>query len=49
MIAKRYRPLAAGLAASLAGALTALAVSLAPNAFAMETIVMWLNGALTDR
>lgn len=41
--------LAGLMVASLAGALTALAVSLAPNAFAMETIVMWLNGALTDR
>lgn len=35
--------------ASLAGALTALAISMAPNAFAMSEIVMWLNGALTDR
>lgn len=41
--------LAGLMVASLAGALTALAISLAPNAFAMETIVMWLNGALTDR
>ena len=41
--------LAGLLVASLAGALVALAISLAPNAFAMETIVMWLNGALTDR
>jgi iron complex transport system permease protein len=37
------------MVASLAGALTALAISLAPSAFAMETIVAWLNGALTDR
>ena len=41
--------LAGLMVASLTGALVALAVSLAPNAFAMETIVMWLNGALTDR
>lgn len=41
--------LAGLMVASLAGALTALAISMAPNAFAMETIVMWLNGALTDR
>ena len=41
--------LAGLMVASLAGALVALAISLAPNAFAMETIVMWLNGALTDR
>lgn len=41
--------LAGLMVASLAGALTALAISLAPNAFAMETIVGWLNGALTDR
>jgi iron complex transport system permease protein len=41
--------LAGLMVASLTGALTALAISLAPNAFAMETIVMWLNGALTDR
>lgn len=41
--------LAGLMVASLAGALTALAISLAPNAFAMETIIMWLNGALTDR
>ena len=41
--------LAGLMVASFAGALTALAISLAPNAFAMETIVMWLNGALTDR
>ncbi|GMM92983.1 FecCD family ABC transporter permease [Qipengyuania sp. MTN3-11] len=41
--------LAGLMVASLAGALTALAISLAPNAFAMSEIVMWLNGALTDR
>ena len=35
--------------ASLAGALTSLAISLAPNAFAMSEIVTWLFGALTDR
>lgn len=41
--------LAGLMVASLAGALTALAISMAPNAFAMSQIVMWLNGALTDR
>ncbi|MBL8657975.1 MAG: iron ABC transporter permease [Altererythrobacter sp.] len=41
--------LAGLMVASLAGALTALAISLAPNAFAIESIVAWLNGALTDR
>ena len=41
--------LAGLMVASLAGALPALAISLAPNAFAMSEIVMWLNGALTDR
>ena len=35
--------------ASLAGALTSLVISLAPNAFAMSEIVSWLMGALTDR
>jgi iron complex transport system permease protein len=35
--------------ASLAGALTALTISLSPNAFAMSEIVIWLMGALTDR
>ncbi|MCP5397258.1 MAG: iron ABC transporter permease [Sphingomonadaceae bacterium] len=35
--------------ASLAGALTSLMISLAPNAFAMSEIVTWLMGALTDR
>ena len=41
--------LAGLMIASLAGALTSLAISLAPNAFAMSTIVTWLMGALTDR
>ena len=41
--------LAGLMVASLAGALTALAISMAPNAFAMSQIVLWLNGALTDR
>ncbi|TCP36841.1 iron ABC transporter permease [Sphingomonas sp. BK235] len=34
---------------SLAGALTALAISLAPTPFAASQIVIWLMGALTDR
>ncbi len=34
---------------SLAGALTALLINLAPNPFALEEIVTWLMGALTDR
>jgi len=41
--------LAGLMIASLAGALTALAITLSPNAFALSQIVMWLNGALTDR
>ena len=41
--------LAGLMVSSLAGSLTALAISMAPNAFAMSEIVMWLNGALTDR
>ena len=41
--------LAGLMIASLAGALTALAITMAPNAFAMGQIVMWLNGAITDR
>lgn len=41
--------LAGLMIASLAGALTALAITMAPNAFALSQIVMWLNGALTDR
>ncbi len=41
--------LAGLMIASLAGTLTALAITMAPNAFAMSQIVLWLNGALTDR
>ena len=41
--------LAGMMIASLAGALTSLAISLAPNAFAMSEIVAWLMGALTAR
>ncbi len=41
--------LAGMMIASLAGALMSLAISLAPNAFAMSAIVTWLMGALTDR
>lgn len=41
--------LAGLMLASLAGALTALAITLAPNPFALSEIVLWLNGALTDR
>lgn len=41
--------LAGLMVASLAGALTSLIISLAPNAFAMSEIVTWLMGALTDR
>ncbi len=41
--------LAGMMIASLAGALTSLAISFAPNAFAMSEIVTWLMGALTDR
>jgi iron complex transport system permease protein len=41
--------LAGMMIASLAGALTSLAISLAPNAFAMSEIIAWLMGALTDR
>ncbi len=41
--------LAGLMIASLAGALTALAITLSPNAFALSEIVLWLNGALTDR
>lgn len=41
--------LAGMMIASLAGALTSLVISLAPNAFAMSEIVSWLMGALTDR
>lgn len=41
--------LAGLMVASLAGALTSLIISMAPNAFAMGEIVTWLMGALTDR
>lgn len=41
--------LAGLMVASLAGALTSLIISMAPNAFAMGEIVVWLMGALTDR
>ena len=41
--------LAGLMIASLAGTLTSLAISMAPNAFAMSEIVSWLMGALTDR
>jgi iron complex transport system permease protein len=45
----RLFTLAGMMIASLAGALMSLAISLAPNAFAMSEIVTWLMGALTDR
>jgi iron complex transport system permease protein len=41
--------LAGVVLSSFAGALTALLISLAPNPFALEEIVTWLMGALTDR
>ena len=41
--------LAGMMIASLAGAMMSLAISFAPNAFAMSEIVTWLMGALTDR
>lgn len=41
--------LAGMIIASLAGALTSLAISLSPNPFALSEIVMWLMGALADR
>ncbi len=41
--------LAGMMLASLAGALTSLIISFAPNAFAVSEIVTWLMGALTDR
>jgi iron complex transport system permease protein len=41
--------LAGMMLASLAGALTSLAISLSPNPFALSEIVTWLMGALTDR
>lgn len=41
--------LAGIMIASLAGTLTSLMISLAPNPFALSEIVTWLMGALTDR
>jgi iron complex transport system permease protein len=41
--------LAGMMLSSLAGALTSLAISMAPNPFALSEIVTWLMGALTDR
>ena len=41
--------LAGLMIASLAGALTSLVISLAPNPWALSEIVTWLMGALTDR
>ena len=41
--------LAGMMIASLAGALTSLAISLSPNPFALSEIVTWLMGALVDR
>ncbi len=41
--------LAGVILSSLAASLTALLISLAPNPFALEEIVTWLMGALTDR
>lgn len=41
--------LAGMVLATLAGSLTALVISLAPNPFATSEIVAWLMGALTDR
>lgn len=41
--------LAGLMIASLSGTLTSLVISLAPNAFALETIMAWMLGALTDR
>ena len=41
--------LAGMMIASVAGAFTSLAISLAPTPFAMTEIVTWLMGALTDR
>lgn len=41
--------LAGMMIASVAGAFTALAISMAPTPFAMTEIVTWLMGALTDR
>jgi iron complex transport system permease protein len=41
--------LAGVILSSVAGSLTALAISLAPNPFVTSQIVTWLMGALTDR
>jgi iron complex transport system permease protein len=41
--------LAGTVLSSLAGALTAFLVSVAPNPFATAELVTWLSGALTDR
>jgi iron complex transport system permease protein len=41
--------LAGTVLSSLAGALTAMLISLAPSPFATSAIVTWLMGALTDR
>ena len=41
--------LAGMMIASLAGALTSLAISIAPSPFALSQIVTWLMGALADR
>jgi iron complex transport system permease protein len=41
--------LAGVIVSSIAGSLTALAISLAPTPFATSQIVTWLMGALTDR
>ena len=41
--------LAGVIISSIAGSLTALAISLAPTPFATSQIVTWLMGALTDR
>jgi iron complex transport system permease protein len=41
--------LAGTVLSSLAGSLTALLISIAPNPFATSEIITWLMGALTDR
>lgn len=41
--------LAGTVLASLAGALTALLIALAPNPYAVAEVIDWLTGALTDR
>jgi len=41
--------LAGTVLSSLAGALTALLITLSPNPFAMSAIISWIMGALTDR